>query len=122
MKAKSFLVLLAGVLLISALSVPASAAEVPFSDVSAAAWYFGSVERVYEEGWMNGIGSAVFAPNGSLTRAMLAVILWRIEGSQDAGRTVTFPDTSAAAWYAGGVWKRAFLQAIQTAASARMMP
>ena len=103
MKAKSFLVLLAGVLLISALSVPASAAEVPFSDVADSAWYYESVERVYEENWMNGTGNDRFSPDDSLTRAMLAVILWRIEGSQDAGRTVTFPDTSAAAWYAGGL-------------------
>ncbi len=103
MKARLLPILLAGMLFISALNIPASAAEVPFSDVADSAWYYESVERVYEENWMNGTGNDRFSPDDSLTRAMLAVILWRIEGSQDAGRTVTFPDTSAAAWYAGGL-------------------
>ena len=52
---------------------------------------------------MNGTGNDRFSPDDSLTRAMLAVILWRIEGSQDASRTVTFTDTSANAWYADGL-------------------
>ena len=103
MKTRFFHLLLTGVLLISALSIPASATAVPFSDVSVSAWYFESVERVYEENWMNGTGNDRFSPDDSLTRAMLAVILWRIEGSQDASRTVTFTDTSANAWYADGL-------------------
>ena len=103
MKTRFFHLLLTGVLLISALSIPASATAVPVSDVSVSAWYFESVERVYEENWMNGTGNDRFSPDDSLTRAMLAVILWRIEGSQGANRTVTFTDTSANAWYADGL-------------------
>ena len=103
MKTRFFHLLLTGVLLISALSIPASATAVPFSDVSVSAWYFESVERVYEENWMNGTRNDRFSPDDSLTRAMLAVILWRIEGSQGANRTVTFTDTSANAWYADGL-------------------
>ena len=103
MKARLWPILLAGLLLISALSLPASAADVPFSDVADSAWYYESVERVYEKNWMNGTGNDRFSPDDSLTRAMLAVILWRIEGSQDASRTVTFTDTSANAWYADGL-------------------
>ena len=103
MKTRFFHLLLTGVLLISALSIPASATAVPFSDVADSAWYYESVERVYEENWMNGTGNDRFSPDDSLTRAMLAVILWRIEGSQDASRTVTFTDTSANAWYADGL-------------------
>ena len=52
---------------------------------------------------MNGTRNDRFSPDDSLTRAMLAVILWRIEGSQGANRTVTFTDTSANAWYADGL-------------------
>ena len=103
MKTRFFHLLLTGVLLISALSIPASATAAPFSDVADSAWYYESVERVYEENWMNGTGNDRFSPDDSLTRAMLAVILWRIEGSQDASRTVTFTDTSANAWYADGL-------------------
>ena len=103
MKTRFFHLLLTGVLLISALSIPASATAAPFSDVADSAWYYESVERVYEENWMNGTGNDRFSPDDSLTRAMLAVILWRIEGSQGANRTVTFTDTSANAWYADGL-------------------
>ena len=103
MKTRFFHLLLTGVLLISALSIPASATAAPFSDVADSAWYYESVERVYEENWMNGTGNDRFSPDDSLTRAMLAVILRRIEGSQGANRTVTFTDTSANAWYADGL-------------------
>ena len=103
MKTRFFHLLLTGVLLISALSIPASATAAPFSDVADSAWYYESVERVYEENWMNGTRNDRFSPDDSLTRAMLAVILWRIEGSQGANRTVTFTDTSANAWYADGL-------------------
>ena len=125
MKTRFFHLLLTGVLLISALSIPASATAAPFSDVADSAWYYESVERVYEENWMNGTGNDRFSPDDSLTRAMLAVILWRIEGSQGANRTVSFTDTSANAWYADGLsWcaEKDFLQAIPTAVLALMMP
>ena len=103
MKAKSFHMLLAGVLLISALSVPASAAEVPFSDVADSAWYYESVERVYEEDWMNGTSASTFTPDSPLTRAMLAVILWRIEGCPTAGQPAVFTDTAPNDWFAEGL-------------------
>ncbi len=103
MKARLYSILLAGALLSSTLSIPASAAEMPFSDVSTSAWYFGSVERVHEKGWMNGTSASTFTPEGSLTRAMLAVILWQVEGGPKANKAVTFPDTTADAWYADGL-------------------
>ena len=103
MKAKFVHILLAGVLLISTLSIPASAADLPFSDVSTSAWYFESVERVYHEDWMNGTSTSTFAPNGPLTRAMLAVILWRIEGCPSAGQSVVFTDTAPNDWFAEGL-------------------
>ncbi len=103
MKIRPLRILLASVLLISALSVPASAAGAPFSDVSDSAWYFESVERVYEKNWMNGTSASTFTPNGPLTRAMLAVILWRIEGCPTAGQPAGFTDTAPSDWFAEGL-------------------
>ncbi len=103
MKAKLFHVLLAGVLLISALCVPASAAAVPFSDVADAAWYYEAVVRVYEEDWMNGTSASTFTPNSPLTRAMLAVILWRIEGYPSVGQSAVFTDTTPDDWFSEGL-------------------
>ena len=44
MKARLLYILLACAMLFYALSLPASAAELPFSDVADSAWYYESVE------------------------------------------------------------------------------
>ena len=51
-----------------------------FSDVTEGAWYVDSVQYVYDEGIIVGDGN-VFAPDGATTRAMVAVILYRLAGS-----------------------------------------
>ena len=51
-----------------------------FSDVTHGAWYEDSVQYVYDEGIIVGDGN-VFAPNDATTRAMVAVILYRLAGS-----------------------------------------
>ena len=103
MKARLLYILLACAMLFYALSLPASAAELPFSDVADSAWYYESVERVYREDWMKGTSASTFTPNGPLTRAMLAVILWRIEGCPEAGRSAVFTDTAPDDWFAEGL-------------------
>ena len=51
-------------------------------DVVEGAWYEGSVQYVYDEGIIVGDGD-VFAPNDATTRAMVAVILYRLAGSPE---------------------------------------
>ena len=51
-----------------------------FTDVEHDAWYEDSVQYVYDEGIIVGDGN-VFAPNDATTRAMVAVILYRLAGS-----------------------------------------
>ena len=46
-----------------------------FSDVAANAWYVGAVEYVRDNGLMSGTSDTTFSPNGTMTRAMLAVVL-----------------------------------------------
>ncbi len=103
MKQKITAILLALILPVSALCFPASAAGTQFKDVLPSDWYFDAVEAVYEEGWMIGTGNECFSPDESLTRAMLAVIIWRIGGSPAADRAAAFTDTTAGAWYADGL-------------------
>ena len=103
MKSKLPNVLLTAALLFSSLSVPAAAADIPFSDVSASAWYYDAVEDVFAQGWMNGTSATTFSPDASLTRAMLAVILWRIEGCPAAGAPAAFTDTRPNDWFADGL-------------------
>ena len=45
--------------------------QTTFADVPASAWYYNAVEYVYENGLMSGVSGGRFAPDDTLTRAML---------------------------------------------------
>ncbi len=74
-----------------------------FTDVTEADWFSGSVDYVVESGLMNGIGSGNFAPNATLTRAMLVTVLYRAEGSPMMSGKMPFADVDADAYYADAV-------------------
>ena len=63
----------------------------PFVDVSVNAWYYETVKAAYEAGLMNGVTDTEFAPNATLTRAMIWTILARASGVDTEG---------GATWYA----------------------
>lgn len=67
--------MLAGLLLPTA-----TAAEGQFADVSSEAWYYEGVSYVEEKGIMNGVSSAHFAPETTVSRAMMVTVLWRLAG------------------------------------------
>lgn len=72
----------------------------PFTDVPENAWYFQYVYRVYEMGYMQGMTKTTFGPQTTLSRAMVATVLYRIAGSPDVTGTASFSDVPANAWYA----------------------
>ena len=74
-----------------------------FSDVAANAWYVGAVEYVRDNGLMNGTSDTTFSPNGTMTRAMLAVVLYRMAGSPAVSGSDSFTDTADGTWYANAV-------------------
>ena len=76
--------------------------ENPFVDVKTSDWFYGSVLKAYEEGWMSGTSAVTFAPNASTTRGMIVSVLYRLEGSPEAGDS-TFTDVKAGAYYAKAV-------------------
>ena len=57
----------------------------PFYDVAASAWYYDAVKYVYSKGLMDGVDTHEFAPNATLTRAMVWTILARAEGVNTTG-------------------------------------
>jgi len=63
----------------------------PFTDVSPAAWYYGSVDYVWKHSLMSGVSDTKFAPGETTSRAMIWTILARMHEV----------DTDAAP---GGVW------------------
>ena len=76
---------------------------VPFTDVSEGSWYHDAVAYVYENGLMNGVGDNEFDPQGTATRAMLATILWRLEGEPVVNYLMTYGDVDPASWYGEAV-------------------
>ncbi len=59
--------------------------DFPFTDVREGQWFYEAVKYVYSEGIMNGMDRYTFAPNGSLTRAMVWTMLARMDGVDTEG-------------------------------------
>ena len=78
----------------------AAAVETPFTDVPSDGWYAEAVAYVYSEKLMVGVEENHFAPEGTVTRAMVVTPLWRREGSEvvDKNYAQPFSDVSGA-WY-----------------------
>ena len=73
-----------------------------FDDVKETDWFYESVKFVKERGYMSGVGESEFAPNSTLTRAMLVTILYRLENSPECGNS-PFTDVKNDTWYSKGV-------------------
>ena len=101
MKRKWFPTLIA--LLLAVLTIVGSAAELPFTDVKADAWYYEAVQYVYEKELFAGVTTTTFEPNAPMTRAMLVSVLWRLEGRPEAPSTNPFSDVQDGKWYTSGV-------------------
>lgn len=74
-----------------------------FGDLTATAWYHDGVHYCVEKGLMHGISADKFLPDGSVTRAQLAAILWRMEGNPAPVSAADFSDAADGAWYAEAV-------------------
>ena len=57
----------------------------PFYDVPTSAWYYTAVKYVYDNKLMDGVDTYVFAPNDTLTRAMVWTIIARMSGVDTTG-------------------------------------
>lgn len=85
------------------LSLTAPSLAAGFADVPAGAWYAEAVAYCREKGLMSGMDSSRFAPENSLTRAQLAVVLYRMAGAPAVTGTDDFTDTADDAWYGSAV-------------------
>ena len=90
----------------SLLVLPAHAATA-FSDVEADRWSAGAIEYAVRSGYMIGTADGVFSPDGAVTRAAVATVLWRRQGSPEPISPTAFSDVSPDAWYSRAVaWAR----------------
>ena len=85
---------------VSAVFAPA---QLPFTDVTEANWYYDEVYYVWANGLMQGTSAATFGPNVDTTRAMVVTILWRLEGEPASGYDMDYSDVAGGAWYADAV-------------------
>ena len=84
--------------------------ELPFTDTIKGAWYQGAVEYVYRNSIMTGTSATTFEPGTTLSRAMVAQILYNLEGQPDISEEnlgYPYEDVDAEAWYGDAVyWAR----------------
>ena len=79
------------------------AAWEPFDDAGRGDWFYDSVVYVYENGLMDGVSDTLFDPDGTVTRAQLVTMLWRLEGEPSVNYALPFTDVSGGEWYAEAV-------------------
>lgn len=81
---------------------PAPAA-LPFSDVKSGNWFYDAVKYAYAQGLMTGTSATTFAPNGTMNRAMIVTVLYRLEKSPAVTGASKFTDVPAGQWYSDAV-------------------
>lgn len=94
----------------------------PFRDVTEGAWYYDAVRYVTENGLFQGTSADRFSPDGSMTRAMLAAVLWRLEGQPAAQDAPSFTDAVSGAWYEKAIAWAASEQIMQGVGAGRFAP
>ncbi len=79
-----------------------------YTDVPADTWYARAAEYAAENALMNGVGNGRFAPGQTTSRAMLAAILWRVEGEPAVQAGAELVDVPDGQWYTDAIrWAQA---------------
>ena len=76
---------------------------ISFKDVKESDWFYEAVSYAVENGLMSGMSEDIFAPNTPLTREMLAVVLYNVEGQPESTEANTFTDVKADMWYTDAI-------------------
>ncbi len=74
-----------------------------FEDVLASDWYAGAVEGAVKAGLFQGVTGREFRPESSMTRGMVAAVLYRMAGQPRTQGSGVFTDVPQGAWYASAV-------------------
>ena len=107
----SILMILLLLFILPVLSVDAYGSAMPYEDVTSEDWFYEAAEYHYNKGIITGISESQFAPYEQVSRAQLAVMLYRMEGSPDVKlpvsntqlfKDVTYEDLYG--WYGKALW------------------
>jgi len=77
-------------------------APMSFEDITQNDWFYNAVQYVFENKLFNGTSNTTFSPNGTMTRAMMVTVLYRMSDSPVSG-TNTFTDVPVGTWYTDAV-------------------
>ena len=75
----------------------------PYTDVQSTNWFYNAVKYVTENGLMNGTDYREFSPNIPMTRAMFALILYRLNDQPDVFADNPFTDVPEGQWYTDAI-------------------
>lgn len=81
----------------------AAVEDTGYADVPADAWYADAAVYCREYGIMSGTSDTTFDPNTTMSRAMLATVLYRMAGSPVVNGDSGFTDVSPTAYYSDAV-------------------
>lgn len=74
-----------------------------FSDVAANSWYRDAVCYAKDNGLFQGVSYSTFEPDSTMTRSMLATVIYRMEGSPAVSGETPFDDVKSSSWYGKAV-------------------
>ena len=103
------------------LDLTAAEEVMPFSDLPKGEWYTEPVLKMLELGVVNGMPDGSFQPTGTVTRAQVANMLFKLAGQPAPQGDAVFADVKADSWYADAV-RWAYEQGIVTGSEGKFRP
>lgn len=70
-----------------------------FLDVQSDVWFANAVKYVVDEGIFSGMTQNTFEPQGTMTRGMMATVLYNLAGRPAVSGQVSFADVETGSWY-----------------------
>lgn len=103
------------------LDLTAAEEVMPFSDLPKGEWFTEPVLKMLELGVVNGMPDGSFQPTGTVTRAQVANMLFKLAGQPAPQSDAVFADVKADSWYADAV-RWAYEQGIVTGSEGKFRP
>ena len=86
-----------------AITAPVCIVKVSSFEDIAGHWAKDSINYVVSKGYFNGKTETKFAPQDTMTRAMLVTVLWRLAGEPQAQDSFLFSDVASDKYYTGAI-------------------
>ncbi|MGI6752615.1 MAG: S-layer homology domain-containing protein [Anaerovoracaceae bacterium] len=77
--------------------------DYPFTDTADTAWYYKDAVYAYIHNLFAGTTDTTFSSDLAMTRGMLVMVMWRMEGNTTVNSGAEFTDVAQGAWYADAV-------------------